>query len=254
MNKVLKAGIIKVNTNHPRYKSLEKTLSLIDKYYDKLDLIIGPEWSLMNNDYKEGPLNYKEFKKILDYIRNYSKFSNALIIPGTAVISTKNKRMYNISPVFYNGDVIFSTIKRADGGTSFFNINEEYELLDDCFIENSFKWGKLKIGIEICADSGSLFRNGKRDLNLQILLSNGIRDTDIAVKKGGYILCSDGNTRSGIRNYIIKNNYDKKGIKLNEYIDFFKPLKNQNYINKYFEFVPIKEQHKNIDIYELTLK
>lgn len=256
MSQLLRAGIININTNHPTYSSLEKTLSLIYENRNKLDIIIGPEWGLMeNNDlWNEYPLESSNFGKLIECIREISSDSDALIIPGTAVISTRAKMMYNILPVFYRGKIVFSTIKRNDGGTSFFG-NDEYKLIgEDYLIEDTFMWKNLKIGIEICADSGTLYREGKRDLDIQILSSSGIRDTKLVVRQNGYLICSDGNPKAGLKNYIIKTKSAEYGINPINYINFFKSYcKQKNLKNPLFDLLGPSEKHKNIVIYKIEI-
>ena len=261
MSKLLKIGIIDINTNKPHYSSLEKTLNVLEKarQFD-LDMVIGPEWSLMDNRFDwEIPYSYKELKELFYRLKNATKGTNELIIAGTAVVYTKNGKMYNFLPVIYNENVIFSTIKTNDGGTSFFN-NGDYELIGrDYSIANDFKWKNLKIGIEICADAGTLYQQGKKDLDLQILVSSGVRTTDLAVKKGGYIICSDG-VPKGKKTYVIKTNenYDPD---LNINLADFRTLFKRREINYQamcikdkkmpFEFISPYSRHQNLNVYRL---
>lgn len=263
MSKSLKVGIIDINTNKPKYSSLEKTLDVLEKArkFD-LDIIVGPEWSLMDNRFSnELPYSSKELEKIFCRLKNATNETKELTLAGTAVISTNNRKMYNFLPVIYDGKVIFSTIKMTDGGTSFFN-NGNYEIIGrDYSMTNDFEWKKLKIGIEICADSGVLYRNGKRDLDLQILVSSGIRITNLAVKKGGYLICSDGIPK-GKKTYVIKTNenYDPdSSVDLADFRGLFKRKEinyqamESNNVEMPFEFVKPDSRHKNLSIYQLII-
>ncbi|MCL4376458.1 hypothetical protein M1558_03130 [Candidatus Parvarchaeota archaeon] len=263
MSKLLKVGVIDINTNKPHYSSLEKTLNVLEKarQFD-LDMIIGPEWGLMDNQVNfEAPYSYRELKKLFYRLKNATKGTDELAIAGTAVIYTKNRKMYNFLPVIYGGNVIFSTIKTTDGGTSFFN-NGNYELIGrDYSIANDFEWKNLKIGIEICADSGTLRRQGKKDLDLQILVSSGIRITNLAVKKGGYLICSDG-VPKGKKTYVIKTNENYNpdlNIDLADFIGLFKrreinyQLMNSNNKKMPFEFVSPYSKHQNLSVYRLLI-
>lgn len=259
MKKVLNIGILNINTNHPKYSSLEKTLSILgNAKYSDLDLIIGPEWGLMNNALnQEMPYSYVEFGRLLSVIRRMSTYSNALIVPGTAVIYTKGYKMYNILPVFYKGKTVFSTIKKTNGGTSFFD-KGRFELIgEDYSINNTFVWDGLKIGIEICADSGMLYKQGKTDLDLQILSSSGIRTTELAVKKSGYLICSDGHPLSGRRLYIVRSrNAPSEGrINLENYRGLFNFGPGYRSEEKLpFEFVDPEEKHRNLNVYRIPLQ
>lgn len=259
MQRLLKVGIIDINTNHPRYSSLEKTLSVLEnaKKFD-LDVIIGPEWGLMNNQLEgEKPYSYSELDQLLGKLRALTISTKTLVLPGSAVIYTKKMKMYNFLPVLYNGKVIFSTIKVNDGGTSFFN-NGQYELIGrDYSVNKKFMWNNLDIGVEICADSGSLYREGKRNLDLQILVSSGIRITNLAVKKEGYLICSDG-CPNGRKTYILKTNqdYDKdSNTDLADFRSLFKTKKVDYAANDLknkmpFEFI-LNSRHKNLNIYRI---
>ncbi len=263
MSKLLKVGIIDINTNRPHYSSLEKTLSILEKAkrFD-LDVIIGPEWGLMDNrSGYELPYSHEELEKLFYRLKNATKETGELALAGTAVIYTKNKKIYNFLPVIYGGNVIFSTIKTTDGGTSFFN-NGNYELIGrDYSMTNDFEWKNLKIGVEICADSGILYRKGKRNLDLQILVSSGIRTTNLAVKKGGYLICSDG-VPKGKKIYVIKTNgnYDPdSNVDLADFRDLFKMRKTDYQVmdgnNKEmpFEFVTPYSKHQNLSVYHLLV-
>ncbi len=263
MSKLLTVGVIDINTNKPRYSSLEKTLDVLEKARQlDLDIIIGPEWSLMDNQSNlETAYSYKELEEVFYRLKNATKGTNELTIAGTAVIYTKNMKMYNFLPVIYDGNVIFSTIKASDGGTSFFN-DGTYELIGrDYSIANDFEWKKLKIGLEICADSGTLYRQGKKGLDLQILVSSGIRVTNLAVKKGGYLICSDG-VPKGRKTYVIRTNenYDPDlSIDLTDFISLFKKkdinyqvMKNNNK-KMPFEFVSPHSRHRNLSVYRLII-
>lgn len=262
MERLLKVGVININTYKPRYSSLEKTLSLIEKSKKlELDMIIGPEWSLMdNNSGDEIAYPYYELEKLLYKIKNIA--TEELILPGTAVISTKNMKMYNFLPVIYNKKVIFSTIKRKDGGTSFFN-NGKFEIVGrDYLVKNEFNWKNIRIGVEICADSGTLYFNGTRNLDLQILVSSGVRITNLALKKGGYLICSDGLPK-GRKTYVIKTNekYDPNSdVDLTDFRKLFKKKESSYLANfKYdsempFDFIAPYSRHKNLDIYHLIIK
>ncbi len=263
MSKSLKVGVIDINTNKPKYSSLEKTLDVLEKArkFD-LDIIVGPEWSLMDNRFSnEIPYSHEELKKLFGRLKNATNKTEELAVVGTAVIYTKNRKMYNFLPVIYDGNVIFSTIKTTDGGTSFFN-NGNYELIGrDYSMTNDFEWKNLRIGVEICADSGSLYRQGKRNLDLQILVSSGIRITNLAVKKGGYLICSDG-TPKGKKTYVIKTNenYDpSSNVDLVDFKDLFKK-REIDYSEKGgydkdipFEFIKPHSRHQNLNIYQLII-
>ncbi len=254
MQKALRVGIININTNKPKYSSLEKTLKILENIdKEDLDIVVGPEWSLMSNQLYEKPYSSKGLEQLLSKLKEISSYSNALMIPGTAVVRTKADKMYNLLPVFYHGKNIFATIKKADGGTSFFN-NDGYELIGgDHTIENTFNWNGLKIGIEICADSKRLVKEGKTDLDIQILSSSGIRLTDLAINKNGYLICSDGYPSKGKKTYILKIKDRKKtdagDIDLYEYQEAFQhkiyPLDK----NAPFEFVMPAKSGKNLNVY-----
>jgi hypothetical protein len=264
MTRMLKVGVIDINTNRPHYSSLEKTLSIIEKTKKlDLDIIVGPEWSLMDNRFDdEIPYSWAELEKLLYILKSTTKRTGELALAGTVVIYTRNGKMYNFLPAVYDGNVIFSTIKANDGGTSFFN-NGNYELIGrDYSITNDFEWKNLKIGVEICADAGSLYRKGKRNLDLQMLISSGLRVTNLAVKKGGYLICSDG-VPKGKKTYIIKTNENynpDSNVDLEDFKDLFKKKK-EDYkmmesLNKEmpFEFVPPYLRYKNLSVYHLPIE
>ncbi len=253
MKKVLNVGLMKVNTSSPRHSSIEKTLDIIEKAPSYLDILVGPEWSLMANNIRwEEPYSPYEFRDILLKLRQVSSNSNELLIPGTLVVHTNHNKMYNILPIIYNRNIIFSTIKTSDGGTSFFN-NGGYEIIGkDYTIKNSFEWENLKIGVEICADSGNLYRQGKRKLDIQLLVSNGIQDSKLAVKNGGYFLCTDGKVGKGKRTYVIR----KRSEKIVDLHDFMHIIRKNDYSNSDkdipFELIKPKMKCSDMEVYELS--
>jgi hypothetical protein len=262
MQRLLKVGIIDINTNHPSYSSLEKTLSVLRNAKKfNLDIIVGPEWGLMNNNLiEEKPYSYKELDSLLNSLREITSQTKTLVLPGSAVIYTKNMKMYNFLPVLYNGKIIFSTIKSNDGGTSFFNTGQ-YELIGrDYSINKKFQWDNLEIGIEICADSGSLYREEKRNLDLQVLVSSGLRITNLAVKKEGYLVCSDGYPH-GKKTYVLKTNKDydpDSNTDLSDFRDLFKKKELDHKLTKEykdkmpFEFIS-NTRHKNLNVYQIEM-
>jgi hypothetical protein len=257
MQRILNVGVLNINTANPGYSSLEKTLSIIEKNkYSGLDILVGPEWSLMNNNVEnEKPYSPGKFRDTLAKIKDASRYSNTLIIPGTAVIHTKENKMYNILPVVYKGQIIFSTIKKADGGTSFFDINNNYELIgEDYKIRNTFYWKGIKIGIEICADSGTLHEQGENNLNIQILSSSGVRNTTLAIKENGYLICADGNRSAGRKVYVIRKSTDQSDVNVFTYMDLLKSNGYTAISGAPFEFLPVEKKHQNMNVYRIEME
>ena len=146
-------------------------------------------------------------------------------------------------------------------------INESIDLLEGMPIAyikplNSLIISDTHLGYEgQMSAAGTLRRQGKKDLDLQILVSSGIRITNLAMKKGGYLICSDG-VPKGKKTYVIKTNENYNpdlNIDLADFIGLFKrreinyQLTNSNNKKMPFEFVSPYSKHQNLSVYRLLI-
>jgi hypothetical protein len=124
-------------------------------------------------------------------------------------------------PVVSNGKLIYSVLKYNDGGSSRFSLYGKLRFESGRGEGAIFEHNGIKLGVEICADAGSLRRRVYEAVNkderiqnssishyyklftdeeirnkykpdIQVLSSCGADSTEFIAKKGGYILCSNG--------------------------------------------------------------
>ncbi len=142
------------------------------------------------------PYSPREAVRVINALRNATKGSDMVVMPGTMMIYTNSGRLYNVMPVVSNGKLIYSVLKYNDGGSSLFNLGGILKFMHGRSHGYTFKHDGIQFGIEICADSCSLARttsqNGSKGLDIQILSSCGDRYTISALRRGGYFICSDG--------------------------------------------------------------
>ncbi len=198
-----------------------------------LDLLIAPEWGLMsrysekfrmaprdakklipsdeqkliNPAYIRLPYSPREARSLISILEKDSKGSDMIIMPGSMMIYTDSKHMYNTMPVISNGNIVYSVIKNYDGGSKSFSPDKYigrkkamFKLWPDSRNFNDFKkvsvftQNGINFGVEVCADAGVLGKStGKDSLDIQVLISAGSRWTDLtALKKSGYVIFCDG--------------------------------------------------------------
>ena len=183
LESVLRVGLIRVYSgSYRRHRpSIEvvKEVANINRKLN-LDLIIGPEWSLMNRCENEGPYSHEELKDLIRYFNNATAGTKTLFIPGTVVVATKSRNIYNMLLAFNNGRVVYSTIKNTNGGTDAFDKEDIYNLILDKG-NHRFKFNGYRIGVEICSDSDSLFYSETDPVDIQLLISCGVRTTRLTV-------------------------------------------------------------------------
>lgn len=148
------------------------------------------------------PYSKREYLKLIGSIKEQTRNSDMLVIPGTAMYYDKDLRLYNAAPVVHSGRISRTFYKFKDGGGSSFNLNGMLKISPDQYDNIGFEpYGRdplvhfkgKRIGVEICADSGVLKTDyGVDDLDLQVLVSCGISGYLDATRKGGYIAIMDG--------------------------------------------------------------
>lgn len=205
---------------------------------ERLDLLVGPEWSLtapklpkdstkytipvreylstnrgrfaakdaleyftqpVLQRHTQLPYSGRETTRILKILCEESRGSETLIMPGTIMVYTKAKKLYNVLPVIYNGHIIYSVFKYWDGGSTCFDLGGTLKYNDDEFkrslikrLNGVFYHKGLKFGVEICADSGLLKKTYKvSDLDIQILSAAGNSQTINVTNENGYVICAD---------------------------------------------------------------
>lgn len=183
----VEAGIVAapINDNKPSEEKI--TLYLLEAS-KRHDIIVGPEY-LYWPGYQ--PLEESELEGYISIFKEASE--KTLIIPGTFVWK-KEGRMFNRCYAFYNGRVIHQHDKTVNGGED--ALAELHDLYWTGGSANEpFNWNNLKLGIEICAEVGTLAEQGERDLDFVVLVSAGeyeLRGSMDAVHKRGCGIVSDG--------------------------------------------------------------
>jgi predicted amidohydrolase len=184
-----------------------------------LDLLVGPEWGLMLGQDEDAELSPKdatkfypanpwrlpysprEARKIINLLKDATKGSDMIVMPGTMMIYTSALKLYNVMPVFRDGKVIYSVFKNKDGCSTEYNLDGTLKLALQAQGKkrvSSFECAGIKFGVEICADRGLLASSlPSRSLDIQVLSSSGVCYTEtLALKETGYVVCADGNTAS----------------------------------------------------------
>ena len=187
---------------YPLRRFMEKTANLQQDYTKTKIFHFDGEEVLKVVQAPRVPYSRREYTKLLDTLRERSLDSDLLIIPGTAMYYDHNLNLHNVAPILHNGKVLKSFHKLSDGGSSSFSLNGALKLYPDPYEGSSLEaygtnpniyFRGLKVGVEICADSGIL-KNDYRinDLDLQVLVSCGIVESLPATKLSGYISVVDG--------------------------------------------------------------
>ena len=187
---------------YPLRRFMEKTANLQQDYTKTKIFHFDGEEVLKVVQVPKVPYSRREYTKLLDTLRERSLDSDLLIIPGTAMYYDHNLNLHNVAPILHDGKVLKSFHKLSDGGSSSFSLNGALKLYPDPYEGSSLEayginpniyFRGLKVGVEICADSGIL-KNDYRinDLDLQVLVSCGIVESLPATKPSGYISVADG--------------------------------------------------------------
>ena len=170
-------------------KILSQTINDIDA-----NIIITPEYYYSKKNDK--PLTEKQKDFFLKKKKKETaKCKEKLIIPGS-FLWHKNGNLYNTAYLLFNGEIIGEYNKICDGREK--NIADENKLIWKYGKKiGLFEWEGLKLGIELCVDSGSLKCQGitNLDLLLHVCCGFGIGSltTSInSIKFGGYYLQIDG--------------------------------------------------------------
>ena len=227
-----KIGIIGLNTCVGTHDGSHKVLQCIKRAKrQNLDLLVGPEWSLMAfysstkrlspkeivDLYAENyptastapiksnsflPYSPHEARKLINLLKKATKGSDMVVMPGTMMLYTNVRKLYNVMPIFKDGRLIYSVLKNSDGGSSDFDVRGLLSFKHPTPKRAySFEENAIKFGIEICADTGTLAASLKpHSLDIQVLSAAGVRKTDTdALKETGFLVCSDGAMDSDAR-------------------------------------------------------
>ncbi len=171
--------------NMSHVESLDKILTRVNKDIDA-HIIVAPEYSYYPDS---RPLTEQEKDYFLHKQKDNTK--GKLVIPGTFVWQ-KEGCMYNEAYFISNGDIIGQYLKCKDGGE--WIAATKFQLK---YIQGKepgiFEWNKLKLGIEICIDMGTIAAKGIGDRDLLFAISCGRQDIDTrCLRNGGYGFVNDG--------------------------------------------------------------
>lgn len=189
----LKVGVLLAETSDRGSDTQTILTSLVNGCNQRRhDLIVAPEYSFFPCS---GPLKESEVQAYLDTLKEAGRHNRTLVIPGTFVWQKEGK-LFNTCFVLYQGEVIHEHHKNIDGGET--GIASQYGLVAEWGTTDSlFGWEGLKLGIEICAESGLLWGSGIRNLDLLVLSSCGLDEDFLtasikAVGDQGYGIIVDG--------------------------------------------------------------
>src|SRR3989344_446076 len=185
----LKIGIVEAETRISG-SDQQRIFRLIREAYASKEyhVIISPEYSFMP---RSRPLSEAELAEYLEKLKHLS--DRTLLIPGTFVWK-KEDRIQNSCYVFYNGEIIHQQDKIEDGGEGRFAVRHSLKYQPGETL-SPFQWKDLKIGIEICADAGSLAQRRVLDLDIVFLVASGNPDLPRSMKavhQKGYGVVADG--------------------------------------------------------------
>lgn len=189
----LKAGLLLAKTSAQGSDACSILISLVKTCCQKkYHIIAAPEYSFFSH---YGPLKESDVQLYLEALKKASCVGETLLIPGTFVWQ-KDKTLFNTCFVIYQGEIIHQHNKNKWGGEA--AIAERYGLQADLgTTPGLFEWEGLKLGIEICAEKGLLWKSGIRDLDLAVLSSCGLGESTLrtsmeATRENGYGLMVDG--------------------------------------------------------------
>lgn len=190
LNVPIRVGIIGVHTSASGSNiGLIESLILDAASSNKYHVVVAPEYSFLS---KNGPISEVTKDKYVEVFRKASE-GGKFIIPGTFVWK-QDGNMFNTAYVFYDGKVLFNYNKNIDGGE--LSIANKHSLTPIYGRSPGiFNWVNLKVGIEICADSGVLSDGGILDRDLVFLISSGnaaIFESMQSVRLGGYGVLAEG--------------------------------------------------------------
>ncbi|MBL7101019.1 MAG: hypothetical protein ISS23_03640 [Nanoarchaeota archaeon] len=220
----LKVGIFVKRTPVPSFFEPQIMNEIITYIYaHDLDIFLGPEWLFTPEDRL---FSDSEKNALIENIASRTKDKDTLIIPGSIMWEDDNY-YYNTTPLIFKGDVIGETHKFFNGGSS--NLakkrNSKKEWYPEKYVWDAksetdrwwdnkkrakfreefpsvFNWKEYKIGVEICADIGTIANVlGETSLDLYFLVScgRGLTSEKLPIKgKSGYGLCSDGDGKSQV--------------------------------------------------------
>lgn len=191
----LKVGLMNAYSN---YVLIPGGNSQVNSYIDTvrdsldsdLDILVGPEYIFAQG----APLTVEERDTLYKTLAESTEGHNTLVMPGSCFWQ-ENGVIRNTMPIFHNGKLIGHYDKMSDA-------------LESCVAENNglkyqrgqepglFSFKGLDIGVEICADYGTLYKSGVSDLDLYILSSCGISllPYNNATHENGYRMASNGCT------------------------------------------------------------
>ena len=120
--------------------------------------------------------------------------SDILLIPGSIARLNEQGTTENTLLAVSDGETLIEYSKRYDGGDTIY-ANEKKLLWSKGIEEGYFPWRDYSVGVEICADHGSLKDRDKcTDLDLQIVISCGMTLSwnSLAIHEGGLAFLCDG--------------------------------------------------------------
>ncbi|MBI4441450.1 hypothetical protein HY639_04740 [Candidatus Woesearchaeota archaeon] len=155
-------------------------------------IIVAPEYTYHR---ETQPLTEKQHRHFLRRQCRVTEKTDALVIPGTFVWAADGK-VRNIAYLLQRGNVIGQYQKRKDGGEGSYASDFGLQYVRGTEL-GLVDWEGLRLGIEICADSGILSDNGINDRDILFLVSCGLdRQRKIpsgsCLRKGGYGFVNDG--------------------------------------------------------------
>jgi len=187
----LKVGIIKAESFIGESQSQQVLSSMRKASSSGYDILVAPEYSFSLSYC--GPLSDSQLQQYLEEFKQLSAAKDLLFIPGTFLWEQEQK-LRNSSVVFYDGKIIHQQDKIRNGGEVAIAGSYELQYQPGSDLQ-TFEWKELKIGIEICADVGSLAEAGVADADLVFLVSSGesnLPESMKAVHKNGYGVLADG--------------------------------------------------------------
>lgn len=160
------------------------------------DVVLAPEW-LFVGDGK--PLSRAEHDVLVEQCKALTANSDRLCVPGTIAWADERGRLHNSAYAFSNGELVYSTDKRGDGGDVDIARHHALVYFSREVPSPTFTWRGLTVGLEICRDHGdarlrrSLATAGGADtVDLQLVVSSGVWVKHSAVGIGGVVALAQG--------------------------------------------------------------
>lgn len=159
-------------------------------------VVLAPEWLFVGDG---APLTKAGHDDLLQKLCALTAGSDRLCVPGTIAWADDRGRLHNTAYAISNGEVVYRTDKRGDGGDVDIARHHALVYFSRDVEHTTFAWRGLTVGLEICRDHGdarlrrALAERGQPDtVDLQLVVSSGVWVKHAAIGVGGVVALAQG--------------------------------------------------------------